>query len=97
MSDYGLKCWDSERNSTLDVTDKISRVRFQTEVSGGVTASIVLADISGKSVAAIGLALESGKTAHAVSIKSGTIVRWKAHGTVLWPSSDTLVQVFLYD
>lgn len=97
MSDYGLKCWDSERNLTLDVNDKITRVRFQTEASGGVSASIILPDISGKSVAVIGLALESGKTAHAVSIKSGTIVRWEAHGTVLWPSSDTLVQVFLYD
>ncbi len=57
MADWGLKCWDAERNLTLDLSEKIGRVRFQTKVLAGVTGSVWLPDMSGKSTTAFAFSL----------------------------------------
>lgn len=57
MADYGLKCWDAGRNLTLDVSEKISRVRFQTIALAGVESSIYLPDMAGKSTTAFAISL----------------------------------------
>ena len=95
MPDYGLKIFDAAGNVKLDTTDKITRLRYSVEVSGGVSDSIVLSDISGKSTCEFGIALEADKTPHLVS-RSGTTINWTAAGSTLYPSSNTFVVVFLY-
>ena len=96
MTDYGLKIFNSVGSATLDTTDKITRLRYSTEVSASVNASITLSDIAGKSTCQFGVGLESGKTPHGVT-RSGTIISWTARGSANRPSSSTLVSVFLYD
>ena len=93
---YGLRCWNASKNLTLDINENITRVRFQTEVAASVTASINLPDISGKSTIQLGLSLKGARTPHVV-IRSGTVITWRARGSVHFPTGSTLVQVFLYD
>jgi len=96
MADYGLKCWDSGGNLTLDLTDTISRLRYSVEVPDGDSDSIVLADIDGKSTVQFAVALETSKIPPSVT-RSGTTISWttRAGGTFL--SSDALILVFIYD
>ena len=96
MADYGLKIFDSGGNVKLDLSDTITRLRYSVEVAGGASSSTTLSDISGKSTAQFGIALEAAKTPHAVT-RSGTTISWTARGDSFWPSSNTLVLVFLYD
>jgi len=97
MSDYGLKIFDSGGSVKLDLPDTITRLRYSVEVAAGANSSIVLSDIDGKSTCQFGIALEAVKTPHLVT-RSGTTISWTARaGTGVWPSSSTLVLVFLYD
>jgi len=97
MADYGLKIFDASGNVTLDTSDTITRLRYSVEVAAGVSGSIVLSDIDGKSTCEFGIALEDAKTPHVVT-RSGTTISWAPRqGTSTWPSSNTLVLVFLYD
>ena len=95
MGDYGLKIFDSGGSVKLDLPDIITRLRYSVEVAGGASSSIVLSDISGKSTCQFGIALEAVKTPHLVT-RSGTTIIWTAAGSSLFPSSNTLVVVFLY-
>lgn len=96
MADYGLKIFDASGNVKLDLSDKITRLRYSVEASAGVNGSTVLSDISGKSTCEFGIALELDKTPHLVE-RSGTTISWTAKGnTDFRPSSKTLVVVFLY-
>jgi len=96
MADYGLKVFDAAGNVTLDTTDRITRMRYTNEVAAGADGSVTLSDIDGKSTCEFGLALEMDKTPHYVE-RVGTTIKWTAKSTTFYPSSNTLVIVFLYD
>ncbi len=95
MADYGLRVFNAAGAIVLDVTDKITRLRYSIEVAAGANGSIDLTDISGKSTCEFGIAKEGFKTPHLVT-RSGTIISWTAKGNWFMPSSSTLVVVFLY-
>ncbi|MCK5541719.1 MAG: hypothetical protein KAI40_03430 [Desulfobacterales bacterium] len=95
MSDFGLKIYDAAGNITLDGADCVTRLRYSVEIAAGVSGNVALNDIDGKSTCEFGIALEQNKTSHHVS-RSGTTITWTAAGGILFPSSSTLVVVFLY-
>jgi len=97
MPSYGLRIRDSNGTVILSLTDTITRLRYSVEVAADSNGSIVLSDIGGKSTCEFGLALEEGKSPHLVS-RSGMTISWTARtGVYAWPSSNTLVLVFVYD
>lgn len=104
MVDYGLKCWDADRNVTLDTSEKISRVRFKTDVAGTTAGNITLPDIVGKSSIQFAISLEAAdlldpKYAHIVS-RNGSQISWRplwASGFSKYPQtgSSTIVVMLL--
>jgi len=96
MADYGLKCWNSSGVLTLDLTDTLSRLRYSNTVAASSNSNTTLADISGKSTIQFGVALESTKLPHLVT-RSGTTITWTARSNPYYPSSSTLILVFVYD
>lgn len=91
---YGLRIKDASGNILLDTTDLVARIRYSNEVSGGVSDSIVLADISGKTVYAFSIPLEANKLAHSVSF-AGTTFSWTEQSDATFNSSDSLIGVIL--
>ena len=92
MSDYGLKVFDSSGNCTLDVTDRITRLRYQTTVSADVSDSVVLSDISGLLTFECSIGRTKDYVAHTVS-RSGTTISWTAASSF---SCDSEIFVFIY-
>ena len=107
MAGFGLKCWDSEGNVTLDLTDTVSRLRFQTIVGTDESGSVILPDITGRQTAHFavsqavppaGLAATSvpqGYASHTVN-RVDTKILWNNLGTRHKPVATSLVLVFLY-
>jgi len=103
MADYGLKIFDSGGNVTLDLTDRITRLRYSVIATAGVSDSIVLSDIDGKNTCEFGIEADDVSVpglSHLVS-RSGTTISWTYRGTTIpgdpFPSCNTLVLVFLWD
>lgn len=104
MADYGLKCWDADRNVTLDTSEKISRVRFKTDVAGTTAGNVYLPDIVGKSSIQFAIPLEPAgfldpKYAHIVS-RNASQISWRpmwASGFSKYPQtgSSTIVVMLL--
>ena len=91
---YGLRIKDASGNVLLDTADLVARLRYSNEVAGGVSDSIVLADISRKTVYAFSIPLEVNKLAHSVSF-SGTTFSWTEQSDATFDSSDSLVGVII--
>lgn len=91
---HGLKIYDSSGVQTLDVSDKITRLRYTTVATAGNNGSVVLSDITGKDTCQFGVVLEASKEGHTVS-RSGTTISWTAQSNI-YSSGDTLIVVFLY-
>ena len=108
MTDFGLKCWDSQGNVTLDLTDTISRLRFAHTAGTDESSSITLPDIVGKnvvgfaqSVAIPDVAFQAttypqGYHEHDVSI-NGSKVIWTPQGVSHKPNATSNILVFIYD
>lgn len=108
MADFGLKCWDSQGNVTLDLTDTISRLRFYTIAGTNQSSSIVLPDIAGKSVVAITqlLAVPNATLAattvpygfhdHSAYVVGSKLI-WEAQGIKHRPNATSAVLLFIYD
>ena len=108
MADFGLKCWDSQGNVTLDLSDTVSRLRFQTIAGTNESGSISLPDIVGKSV--IGFAqsfafpdpvllattFPHGYHEHDVNV-NGSKITWIPKGVSHKPNATSNVLVFIYD
>ena len=47
MADYGLRIWDAAGNIRLDLTDKITRLRYTTIAAANTSGSVDLPDIAG--------------------------------------------------
>lgn len=100
MVDYGLKCWDSGRNLTLDTTERISRVRYQTTATKTESDSIVLADINGKltmqfAVPIVTPTFGNPGIGHVVR-RDGTTIYWRPIPSAVQNSSSVIV-VMMYD
>jgi len=99
MSDYGMKIYDSSSGVTLDVADRITRLRYSNLVAAGSSDSVVLGDISGLLSVEFGMTVivspSTSVVAHDVS-RSGTTISWTAKSGTKYSSSDTIVFVFLY-
>lgn len=106
---FGLKCWDSSGNVTLDINDTVSRLRFQTLVGTNENSSIVLPDIAGRQTAhfSLGQAVPSatlaatsipqGFASHTVSrVATLTKISWNNLGTRHKPCATSLILVFVY-
>jgi len=104
MADYGMKVWNASSNLVLDLTDKITRLRYTTIAPADTNASIILSDIDGISTIQFSLAAETdfdGLT-HLVT-RNGTKILWKARGNEASPytpyeyvSVDSTILVFMY-
>ena len=53
MALYGLRVRDANGNITLDLTDRITRLRYSVEVDANADGSVDLPDIEGKETAQI--------------------------------------------
>jgi len=100
MADYGLKIFDSDGNVTLDVSDKITRLRYSNSVAAGASSSTTLADISGLSSVEISVCTEVdsfpyNKCSHKIE-RSGTTITWTAQSGTYYNSSGSLIFIFLY-
>jgi len=97
MSDYGLKIFDSGGNVTLDLTDNITRLRYENEVAAGASGNTTLSDISGLSSVEISVMLETSwqKMGHSV-LRSGTTISWTEQSPTGYSSSKSQIFVFLY-
>ena len=107
MSDFGMKCWDAQGRQTLDLTDTISRLRFQTVAGTDQSGSIYLPDIVGKQ--SVGFAISvaippaayqattfpQGYHAHYVTV-NGSKVSWEPQGLSHKPNATSNIIVFLY-
>uniref|UniRef100_A0A6M3LBL6 Uncharacterized protein n=1 Tax=viral metagenome TaxID=1070528 RepID=A0A6M3LBL6_9ZZZZ len=99
MVDYGLKIFDASGSITLDVADKISRLRYSNEVAAGVSSNTTLSDIDGLSSVEISVAIENtvaGSKCSHLFTRSGTIVTWTSQDGVTYNPADSLLFLFLY-
>ena len=95
MADYGLRIWDAAGNIQLDLTDKITRLRYSTTAAAGVSGSIDLPDIAGLLTCEFSLLINpeaQENCSHAVS-RSGTVISWTLAPYSSW---DSAIFVFLY-
>ena len=97
MADYGLKIFDASGNVTLDVADKITRLRYSNEVSAGASSNTTLSDISGLSSVeiSVGISPDFNKCAHSIT-RSGTTISWAEQSGDYFNSANSLLFVFLY-
>lgn len=91
---YGLEIRDAKGKKTLNITDKITRLRYTITATAGNNGNITLSDIAGKKTCQFGVVKEADKEGHKVS-RSGTTISWTAQNNV-YSSGDTLIIVFLY-
>lgn len=94
---WGLECWDGSKNSILNVSDRITRLRYSKTVPAGSSGSVTLSDISGKDTAEIGTPAQanSWQVSHHV-YRSGDTINWDARSAPDIASGDTLILVFIY-
>lgn len=90
---YGLQIKNARGEETLEVTNKISRLRYTTNATAGNNGNVVLADIVGKKTVQFAVPIEANKVAHKVE-RSGTTISWTSQTNGLWPSGNALVIVF---
>jgi len=98
MADYGLRIWDAAGNIQLDLTDKITRLRYSTIAAAGVSGSIDLPDIAGLSSVEFAVLINPdswSRVSHSVS-RSGTVISWSPNSGTNYSSGDSLIFVFLY-
>jgi hypothetical protein len=78
----------------LDVSDRITRLRYNNEVAAGVSGSTVLADIDGLNSIeiSVGLSPDWQKCSHSIN-RSGTTISWASQGDI---AENSLIFVFLY-
>jgi len=102
MSNFGLRIKDAAGDILLNITDRITRFRYSTEVNADADDNVTLADIDGYSTIEFSIMLEtgSGKCQHSVA-RSGTQISWVHQdgyaGIVkLYESAKSLIFVFMY-
>ena len=97
MADYGLRIWDAAGNIQLDLTDKITRLRYSTIAAANVAGSINLPDIAGlESVeSSVLLTTDLKYCSHSVS-RSGTTISWSPTSGDHYLSGDSCIFVFLF-
>jgi hypothetical protein len=102
---FGLQCFDSTGNITLDFTDRITRVLFSRVVAADTTGSYVIelpdGNVNRTFSYAIPLNSPGDKAAHDVSI-SGNVVSWTPKTVsvkfgvdtyIIYESADSLITV----
>jgi len=80
---FGLRCYDSTGNITLDITDRITRVIYQREVESGVDGSDTFDSSMGEDryfAFAIPLDATNGELAHNIET-SGNTITWTANSS----------------
>ena len=98
MADYGLRIWDAAGNIQLDLTDKITRLRYITIAAADTSGSVDLPDIAGLSSVEFAVLINStywNMVCHSVS-RSGTVISWSPNPGTSYSSGDSLILVFLY-
>lgn len=98
---YGLRIRNRAGSPVLDIADRISRFRYGTVVSAGVSDKVGLADISGKQSVEFAFLVEHGTNLcqHTI-IRSGngagTTINWAANSGQYYSSGKSLAFIFLY-
>jgi len=98
MADYGLRIWDAAGNIQLDLTDKITRLRYITIAAADISGSADLSDIAGLSSVEFAVLINPASwdvACHSVS-RSGTVISWSPNSGTNYSSGDSLIFVFLY-
>ena len=97
MADYGLRVWDAAGNIQLDLTDRITRLRYSTTAAAGVAGSIDLPDITGLESAEFSVLLTTDVPycPHSV-LRSGTTISWSPTSGDHYSSGDSCIFVFLF-
>ena len=98
---YGLRIRNAAGSPVLDVVDEITRFRYGTAVSAGVSDHVGLADISGKKSVEISVMTENAckKVAHSIvrsGSGAGTTISWTAQAGVRYDSANSALYSFLY-
>ena len=97
---YGLRIRNRAGSPVLNVTDEITRFRYGTAVSAGVSDYVGLPDISGKKSVEFSVSLEAihNKVSHKVSRSAnlGTVISWSANSDTWYSSAQSLIYLFLY-
>ena len=98
MADYGLRIWDAAGNIRLDLTDKITRLRYITVAATNTSGSVDLSDIAGLLSVEFAILINPVSLnigIHSVS-RSGTVISWSPNSGTNYSSGDSLIFVFLY-
>lgn len=106
---FGMKCWDSSGNVTLDIVDTINRLRYQTTLGSDESGSIILPDIAGRQTTQFALcavvppaektatSIPQGYASHIIYREAtSTKISWSNVSTRHKPVATSLLLVFLY-
>lgn len=96
MSDYGLRIRDALGNIILNITDRITRLRYLTIVPASTSDSITLDDLAGLTTVELSFpinVLYANQFESQVTRSSNTI-NWTASGGGTPP--DSIIIVFIY-
>jgi len=102
MSDFGLRIKDAVGNILLNITDKITRLRYSTQINADTNGNTTLSDITGHSTVEFSVMLETGgdKCQHSVT-RTGTTIAWVyqegyAGAVKVYSSAKSAIFVFMY-
>jgi hypothetical protein len=98
MPDYGLRVFDSLGNITLNLTDKITRLRYTVVAAANTSGSIDLLDISGLQSVEFAILVNPASwnvAPHSVS-RALTTISWSPNSALQYSSGNSLIYVFLY-
>lgn len=96
MSGYGLKIWDSSAELILDLSDKITRLRYSHIADAEESDSIDLPDIDGLLTVQFSISIEAFYFLSHTVVRDGTEISWTPRESVNWTSCDSIILVFLY-
>jgi len=98
---YGLRIKNRAGSPTLNITDRITRFRYGTAVSAGVSDYTGLPDIAGKKSVEFAFLLQIGtnlcqhKTQRSGN-DTGTTISWSANAGQHYNSGNSFIFCFLY-
>lgn len=98
MSDYGLKCWDSGGNQTLDTTDLVTRLRHSQYLMATTNGTINLPDLAGVPAGQICLAATPGvgQPHNVQRVATSGVWTYKYQTMPYYSSGNSWVQIFIY-
>ncbi len=88
MSSFGIHTLNSKGEETLNVTDKITRIRWTYTTTTGESGSIVLPDIAGKKSLQYSVGITHAENPHTFT-RNGTLLEWSG-------TEASILVLFLY-